>query len=123
MPTKKQTNNKYVTSKEFNKRIDKIEQKMATKDDIKNMATKDDISRLSKVIIQNSEDIKYLKETISTKDDIRGLKTAIDAFAGQTKDHERKAETNTYRINEIEPKIEDHGKRITALESTVPPRP
>ena len=41
MPQKSQT----VTKKEFHKRIDEIEQKMATKDDI---------SRLSKTIIKNT---------------------------------------------------------------------
>lgn len=120
---KKQTNNQYVTSKEFNKRIDDIEQKMATKDDIKNMATKDDIGRLSKQIIKNTEDIETIKQTMATKDDVRHILTAIDSFASKTEDHERKAITNTHRIKEIEPKVEDHEKRITTLESNISPRP
>ena len=106
---------------------------MATKDDIKRLDEKIDTvdekidtvdkkidtttMRLYKEIIKNSEDIKNLKETVATKDDIRQIMTAIDSFGSQTKDHERTAEINTHRIKELEPKVEDHEKRIGKLES------
>lgn len=142
MPKKISTNNQYVTKKEFktsmdviderfdkvdkrfeqvDKRFDEIEQKMATKDDIKSI--KDVISNMATKIIDNIGDLKTLRETVATKDDIRRIQTTIDSFAGQTIDHDRKAETNTHRLNEVEPKVEDHEKRITALESAVSSKP
>ena len=135
MPKIPKTDNQFVTRKEFverfdkvdkkfdeiDKRFDKIENKMATKDDIKNMATKDDIKRLEIAIVQINERLNSIEERMATKDDIKQILTAIDNFAGKTEDHERKAILNTVRINELEPKVEDHEKRITKLESHLPP--
>ena len=129
MPKRPKADNKFVTSKEFNEtkkefigRFDKIESNMATKDDIKNMATKDDIKRLAISIIQQNDKINLIEQKMATKNDIKQIITAIDSFASKTEDHERKAIVNTHRINEIEPKVEAHEKRIGLLESHLPPR-
>ncbi|MEW6041184.1 MAG: hypothetical protein AB1633_06650 [Elusimicrobiota bacterium] len=152
LPKKPKTNNQYVTSKEFNEtkkefieRFDKIEKNMATKDDIKRLDQRIDTvdqridtvdkkidvvdkkidttaARLYKEIVKNSEEIKTIKETMATKDDIRQVITAIDSFAHKTEDHERKAIMNTHRIIELEPKVKDHEKRISVVESHFPPK-
>ena len=122
MPPKSQT----VTKREFNERFDEInkdiksiKETMATKDDLKNFATKDDIKRLAISIVQTTDKINSIEQKMTTKDDIQRIITTMDNFTGRTIDHERKAETNTHRIKELEPKVESHEKRITALESPV----
>jgi predicted nucleic acid-binding Zn-ribbon protein len=142
MMKKTVTDNQPVTKKEFresnnavqnqfekiDKRFDEIESKMVTKDDAKNFATKDDIksvnekiSNLAMVVVKNSEDIVNIKETITTKlatkDDINRIMSAIDKFSSKDEGYGRKAEVNTHRLNEIEPKVEDHEKRIHVLEA------
>ncbi|MEW6040693.1 MAG: hypothetical protein AB1633_04155 [Elusimicrobiota bacterium] len=143
MAKKVKSNNQPVSSKEFNetkieftkkfddvyRRFDVIDKRfndvylqiIKNREEIINlkeiMATKDDIQRLSREILKNNEDIKNLKEIVATKDDIRQIMTAIDSFAHQTIDHERKAIVNTSRIMKLEPQVEDHEKRITALEA------
>ncbi|MEW6040878.1 MAG: hypothetical protein AB1633_05100 [Elusimicrobiota bacterium] len=144
MAKKVKTNNQLISSKEFYetkkefigkfddvyrrfddvyKRFDDVDKRF---DDVDrrfdDVDKKIDITamRLSKEIIKNSEDIKNLREIVATKDDIRQIMTAIDSFAHQTIDHERKAIVNTNRIMKLEPQVEDHEKRITALESHLP---
>ncbi|OIO76148.1 MAG: hypothetical protein AUJ85_01255 [Elusimicrobia bacterium CG1_02_37_114] len=137
MLKKSKTDNQFVTSKEFNEtkkefieRFDKIENNMATKDDIKRLDEKIDTvdkkidtttMRLYKEIIKNSEAIENLKETVATKDDIQRIISSIDSLGSQTKDHGHTAELNTHRIKELEPKVENHEKRIGKLESHLPP--
>ena len=82
---------------------------------------KDVISSMATKIIDNIEDLKTMKETVATKDDIQRIISSIDSLGSQTKDHERTAEINTHRIKELEPKVEDHEKRIGKLESHLPP--
>jgi len=137
MPKKSKTNNQSVTSKEFNEtkkefieRFDKIDKRFEQVDkrfeqvdkrfeqvDKRFDEVKDIMSNMAIKIIDNIEDLKTLKETVATKDDIRQIMTAIDSFGSQTKDHERTAEINTHRIKELEPKVENHEKRIGKLES------
>ena len=128
MPKKSKPNNQAVPGKEIIERFDKIDERFVKVDErfdkIENkMATKDDIVRLSKEIIKNSEDIKNLKETVATKDDINRIMSAIDTFGSRDEDYGHKAEVNTHRLNEIEPKVEAHEKRIGILESTLPLKP
>jgi hypothetical protein len=59
---------------------------------------------------------------MATKDNIKQVITAIDSFVNKTEDHERKSIINTQRISQIEPKVEDHEKRIGILESHLPPK-
>ncbi len=92
---------------------------MATKDDIKNMATKDDIARLTKVIIKHSEDIEYIKQTMARNEDIQRIISTLDTLIARTEEHERKSLTNTYRINELETKFENHETRIASLEGRI----
>jgi hypothetical protein len=54
-------------------RIIRIEQNMATKDDIRNMATKDDIRNMA-----TKDDIIAIREVMATKDDIRNMATKDD---------------------------------------------
>ncbi len=62
---------------EHTKRFDRIEENMATKDDIKNMATKDDIKNMA-----TKDDIKNM----ATKDDIKNMATKDDIKNMATKD-------------------------------------
>lgn len=117
MTTKIKTDDHPVTQKEFvetknefRERFDRIE---------RTMATKDDLERHAKMLIKHDADIEYIKNTMSTKDDIRKVLTAIDNFTGKNQDHEHKAIPNTLRLEVIEPKIENHEKRISSLESTM----
>ena len=119
MPNKLKKNNHVVTSQEFNERLNKVDKRFEEID----KKIDNSVIRLSKEIIKNSEEIKILKETVATKEDVQKIITAIDSFAGKTEDHERKAITNTHRLNELEPKVEGHEKRIATLESHIPPRP
>ena len=50
---------------EHGKRFDRIEQTMATKDDIKSMATKDDIREHGKILQEHSELLKLILEKLS----------------------------------------------------------
>jgi predicted RNase H-like nuclease (RuvC/YqgF family) len=118
MPKKSKTNNQSVTKDDL--------KNFATKDDIKSVkddikSVKDVISSMAIKIIDNIEDLKTMKETVSTKDDIQRIISSIDSFGSQTKDHERTAELNTHRIKELEPKVENHEKRIGKLESHLTP--
>ena len=129
MPKKSKTNYQFVTNKEFNEtkrefigKFESIEKNMATKDDIKNMATKDDIARLAKEIIRHTEDIEYIKRTMAKNEDIQRIITTLDVLIAKTDEHERKAMVNTYRIQEVESKVDGHEKRISALESQPPTR-
>ena len=92
MPKKSKTNNQSVTKEEFktsidkiDKRFDKIESNMSTKDDIKRLDEKIDTTtmRLYKEIIKNSEAIENLKETVATKDDIQRIMSSIDSLGSQ----------------------------------------
>jgi hypothetical protein len=58
--------------------------------------------------VQTNDKVNLIEQNMATKEDIRQVITAIDNFASKTEDHERKSITNTYRINELEPKVEDH---------------
>jgi hypothetical protein len=101
--------------------IKAIRSEMATKDDIKairsEMSTKDDIARLAVSILKTNDRIDVIEKKMSTKEDVDRIMSAIDSFVNKTNDHERKALTNTHRINELEPKVENHEKRIAALET------
>jgi len=116
MPKKSKTNNQSVTSKEFNETkkefIERFEQVDKRFDEVKDV-----ISSMATKIIDNIEDLKTMKETVATKDDIQRIISSIDSLGSQTKDHERTAEINTHRIKELEPKVENHEKRIGKLES------
>ena len=72
--------------------------------------------------IQNNEaDIKNLQETldtkVATKSDIHHMIDTIDGFVKRLETQENRSWTNLHRIGEVEPKIENHEKRISALES------
>ncbi|MEW6040692.1 MAG: hypothetical protein AB1633_04150 [Elusimicrobiota bacterium] len=143
MPEKVKTNNQYLSGKvfnetkkefigrfddvykvfnetktEFTKKFDDVYCKI---DDVYN-EIKDDIKRLTITILQTNERVNLIEQKMATKDDIKQILTAIDSFAHQTIDHERKAIVNTSRIMKLEPQVEDHEKRITALESRLSPK-
>ena len=117
MPKKSQTNNQHVTKKEFKGSMDNIDKRFEQVD--KRLEQVDgSINRLAKSIITINDRVDSIEQKMSTKDDVQRIITAIDNLTGMTLDHENKAITNTHRLNEIEPKVEDHEKRIVALEST-----
>ncbi|ACB40003.1 DUF3782 domain-containing protein [Pyrobaculum neutrophilum] len=64
--------------------MQKIEEKMATKDDLKHLATKDDVSRLEDRLeetrreMATKEEVKTLEAKMATKDDIKAFATKED---------------------------------------------
>ncbi|MCB4790424.1 MAG: hypothetical protein LHV68_00900 [Elusimicrobia bacterium] len=75
--TSKKQNEELLTRKEFigiheefkkdvNQRFEKVENALQNQ---------------AKAILKNSDDIKIIKETMSTKDDVEKILTAIDSFA------------------------------------------
>ena len=121
--TTKKDGSELVTRKEFNERLDTVDDKFKNIDDkFKNIDTRFDkielaLQNQAKAILRNTDDISIIKETMATKDDIQKIITAIDSFAQKSQDVERKAIVNTHRIIELEDNFKEHDRRIGALES------
>lgn len=121
--------------KELHKKIDGMIAVMATKDDLKGFATKDDlknfltkedgkafatkddIGRLTSAIIKNSDDFKWIKESMATKKELDLFLNRIDDYAIEIRNYGRKALVYDHRFNELEPKVLNHEQRISALEA------
>ena len=85
---------------------------------------KSDIKRLEDIVGTNTidilrikDDIRDIRETMATKDDINRILGAIDAFAGEARDHRRKDLERGHMMMKHEDKLEDHESRITLLET------
>lgn len=120
MSKKSKINYQFVTSKEFNETKREFIGKFESIE--KNTATKDDTARLAKEIIRHTEDIECIKRTMAKNEDIQRIITTLNVLIAKTDEHERKVAVNTYRIQEVESKVDGHEKRISALESQPPTR-
>lgn len=97
--------NEPVTKKEFNERLDIVDKRFEKIEfALQNQANE---------LIRHREKI----DTLATKDDVDKILSAVDNIARNVIDVERKSIVNTHRINEIETKIEEYGKRISRLET------
>ena len=74
------------------------------------------IDNIALRLLRTEEDVKEIKRTMSTKDDINMIMDRLDYFAKGFDDYRKKAIVQDYRFNLFEPKLEDHEKRLTALE-------
>ncbi|MET3504595.1 hypothetical protein [Halalkalibacter oceani] len=108
----------------LNERVQKLEQNMATKDDIANMATKDDIANMAtKDDIANmatKDDIANMatKDDIAnmaTKDDIHQLNNKLDAITTQVTLHLNQDRT----LNDLSQKVNDHEMDIRLLKRMI----
>ncbi|MCB4790800.1 MAG: hypothetical protein LHV68_02830 [Elusimicrobia bacterium] len=108
---KKTNENEPVTKKEFNERLDKVDNRF----DKNGIA----LQNLAKAVLSNTEDIRIIKETMVTKHDHKRVIDTLDIIVKKMEDFENKGIINTHRINEIEPKIDNHEKRITTLETVI----
>ena len=82
--------------------------------------------KLAVVVTKNTHDIAEIKETMATKmatkQDVSLILDRIDHFTKKVDVFDKKVLVHDYRLNQAEPKIEDHGKRLAVLESRRPSR-
>jgi chromosome segregation ATPase len=64
--------------------------------------------------------VDNIEAMMATKSDIQRVLDHIDAFAGQIQNYSRKAAVHDYRFNQIEPKVEDHERRLSLMEKRAP---
>jgi hypothetical protein len=119
---KKTTRPNYITVDVFERAISKLATKddiknMATKDDLKNFATKNDLSRLTMVVLRNTEDIQSIKREMATKSDIEKILSRIDHFVKKVAGFEQEEGVQSLHLIEVQEKVKDHEIRLTALES------
>jgi chromosome segregation ATPase len=98
------------------KDLNNLEKKMGSR--IGNLDIKTDRLALSIVNIEHRLDQieDHLEHKVATKNDIQFVLNHIDAAVGKIQDFSRKALIQDYRFNQLEPKVEDHEKRIAFLE-------
>ncbi len=104
----------------INELITKMVKIFATKDDLKGFATKDDLKDFA-----TKDDLR----NIATKDDLRNFVTKDDIKTLATKGELKQLEQNltneirsvgkvlTDYMDEIDPKVDNHEKRLTKIES------
>ena len=100
MPSGK--NNQPVTKLEFNKGIEKLDQK---------------INKVALSLVKTQEDVRVIQQTMATKSDVARILNAIDAFAGKAEAYDRKALSHGEILQNHEAKIRDHDRRLTVIES------
>ena len=96
----------------------------ATKADLKNLeksldAKNDKIDTKTGVLAHAifKLDQRLEMNRIEAKNDVQRVLEHIDAFAGKIQDYARKAVVQDYRFNQLEPQVQDHEKRISAMEN------
>lgn len=99
-----------------------IQPTLATKSDLKNFATKDDLLDLAtKVDMLDSKFAtkKDLREfRTEMKESLNDIQNTLDTFMGEIKASREEQSSISYRIHrDHTPKLENHEKRITKLES------
>ncbi len=137
----------YVTKSEFKKevrglhqKIDNSVKKLDTKidDSVKRLEAKidDSVNRLDDKIdssvkrldekinnvaislIKTQKDVQEMKEKMATKDDVNLILDRIDTFSKKVDVYDKRVVFHDYRFNELGPRVEDHEKRLLALESS-----
>jgi len=67
-------------------------------------------------ILALQEDVRYLKENMFTKEDREELMTKLDSIMGEIEASRREREIQGYRYGTMNDQVDDHEKRIVALE-------
>ncbi len=75
------------------------------------------IDRVALSLLDTQEKVKRIEETMATKSDVNLILDRIDYLTKRVVVFDRKVLVHDLRINELEPKVEDHEKRLTILES------
>ena len=94
--TSKQNGKESVTRKEFNERMDTVDQRFEKIDQRFNKVELA-LQNQTKVILNNSKDPKVIKETMATKSDINKIINILDDLSKKTEDYGNKAILNTHR--------------------------
>lgn len=68
-------------------------------------------------LMQVDKRLDAVEKNMSTKHDIHNLIDTLDAFTKKIIVHQNKSLVHDHRLNEIEPKLDDHEKRILILEN------
>lgn len=74
---------------------------------------------LDELFKRTSNTIDSIKRTMATKDDMKKILNAIYKLINKSENNDRLESLITYWLDIIEPKIENHEKRISLLESVV----
>lgn len=94
--------------------------KFATKDDLKNFATKNDLLKFA-----TKDDLRKFAtkaELNDFRDEMKGslneIQNTLDHFLGEMRDSRQEHDVVSYRVyRDHAPKLEDHEKRISKIES------
>ncbi len=103
---RKNTAEKIVTETIFKKEIDSVRSDF-----------KVSFNRMSYTIMSFDSRLTHVEETMATKSDVNVILNRIDDFALEVRNFNRKELVQDFRINELEPKVDDHEKRISHLEN------
>ena len=85
------------------------------KTDVKRL---EDIAKANTIdILHINDDIRNIRETMSTKDDISRILNAIDKFAGVSENYKRKDLERGHMLMEQNDKLENHEGSLILLET------
>lgn len=74
------------------------------------------VDNLNVVYTTLSADFKRMEQVVATKSDIDLILNRIDQFTHEVDVQKKKGTVNDYRLNQVEPKVDDHERRISGLE-------
>lgn len=92
----------HVTKELFQKEIGRLDTK---------------IDNIARSLLTTQGDVEYLKRESATKADIRLILDRIDHFSKKIDVYSKKAIVHDYRLNQLEPKVDEHHQRLVALEA------
>jgi len=72
---------------------------------------------LSLEIVRLQADVRDIKASMSTKADIDRVLSAVDAFAGRSRDQENAVLLHGRVLTDVQVSLKDHAHRIAALEA------
>jgi len=111
---KKQAQEKYVTEVVFNKEINGLHQKVDSSVD--RLGQK--IDRIALELIKTQEDLREVKETMSTKEDVNLILNRIDGLSKQMSVFDQEERVQSFQLQDVRAKVENHEARLTVLESS-----
>ncbi len=113
-PTKEDAKN-FLTKDDAKNFLTKDDAKnFLTKNDAKNFATKDDIHRIFAILMRHEQKFEDLHATLTANH--QEILALFDGYAKKFTFFDNRQVFNTGRLNELEPMVRDHERRISSLE-------